>query len=246
MIPFAKGRGGKEPFSLRDSRIITKEVCERTPSKLSTYKVLGPGMILLENYVSLKDQVSFCGELFQWGFTSPVSPWEKIIEYMSFGRNWDPKKKHKNRYRSDGSEPSPIPYQLFSLAKNAIEDAQAHVDDLPSMCPDTCIVSFYPTLNGRLGLHKFYSTSSGFPVVSISIGETAKFVYLPFGIDKSLESVLLRSGDVLIYGGISRRISTEMTQIHGDTMPEPLLLETRLKSGWLNLALKQCDPDGLS
>ncbi|KAJ0894867.1 hypothetical protein HanPSC8_Chr09g0393791 [Helianthus annuus] len=54
-VPFVKVVG--EPFSLITPSNMTKSVCERTPSKLSTYTILEPGMILVRNYVSLKDQV---------------------------------------------------------------------------------------------------------------------------------------------------------------------------------------------
>lgn len=54
---FYKGWGEKEPFSLRNLRMTTEQVCAKTPSKISTYEILGPEMILLNNYVSLKDQV---------------------------------------------------------------------------------------------------------------------------------------------------------------------------------------------
>lgn len=49
---------------------------------------------------------------------------------MCFGRSWDPKA-------------PPVPYQLISLVATAVEDARAHLDELPSMCPDTCLVTFY-------------------------------------------------------------------------------------------------------
>ncbi|KAI7742636.1 hypothetical protein M8C21_029594, partial [Ambrosia artemisiifolia] len=161
-IPFAKGLGEiQQPFSLIRPGMTTMPVCERTPSKLSTYKILGNEMILLENYISLKDQVdivNMCekGCTGSGGFYEPsYKEGEDYRIHACFGRNWDPKTKYMNRYRRDGSEPPPIPYQLFSLAIYAIEDAQAHLDKLPSTSPDTCIVSFYPSLRGRIGLHEW-------------------------------------------------------------------------------------------
>ncbi|XP_021984506.2 uncharacterized protein LOC110880228 [Helianthus annuus] len=53
-IPFAKGcctEIGTETVTFR----LTNR--DRTPDELSTFKILGPGMIILKNYLSLKDQV---------------------------------------------------------------------------------------------------------------------------------------------------------------------------------------------
>lgn len=73
--------------------------------------------------------------------------------HMCFGRNWDPESRYKNPYRSDGSEPPPIPSVLTSLTETAIQDAQDLLYELPSMRPDTCSVNFY-TPDGRLDLHQ--------------------------------------------------------------------------------------------
>ncbi|XP_076935244.1 DNA N(6)-methyladenine demethylase ALKBH1C-like [Bidens hawaiensis] len=210
----------------------TEVVCERTPSKISTYKKLGPGMILLNNYVSLKDQVDIVYLCDKWGaghvgFEGFYEPYFRKGEdyriHMWFGREEDPKI-------------PPVPQQLISLAATAVQEAQAHLSKLPSMCPDTCLVCFYPLSCGRIGLHQIRDDSGrGSPVVSIFIGEAAEFVYRQSGATK-LKSVLLQSGDVLIYGGRSRSIYHGVTQIR-QSMPLPLLQETGLKSGCLNLNL---------
>lgn len=75
------------------------------------------------------------------------------LDMMCYGRFWDPVTKYKNSYKSDGSEPPPIPYEFISLAENAIQDAQGHLDVLPLMCPDICLVNFYSACD-RLGLHQ--------------------------------------------------------------------------------------------
>ncbi|KAK1433726.1 hypothetical protein QVD17_10641 [Tagetes erecta] len=161
--------------------------------------------------------------------------------HMCFGRNWDPKTKYNKRYRNDGSEPPPIPYELVSLAETAIRDAQAHMDELPSMCPDTCLVSFYPS-SGYLGIHQdcdesFESLERGLPVVSIFLGESVEFLY---GYTRDhLDCVILLSGDVLIFGGKSRAIYHGVRELFCDTKCGPLLDVTALRLGGLNVTLKQ-------
>ncbi|KAJ0890435.1 putative DNA oxidative demethylase [Helianthus annuus] len=115
---------------------------------------------------------------------------------------------------------------------------------LPSMCPDICIVNFYSPVYGRLGLHQdrdesFDSLRRGLPVVSISIGDTAEFLYGYTRNKDKLDKVLLQSGDVLIFGGKSRHIFHGVTQVFPNTTPLPLLQQTALRPGRLNLTLRQ-------
>ncbi|XP_076933277.1 DNA N(6)-methyladenine demethylase ALKBH1C-like [Bidens hawaiensis] len=211
---FSKGWCKEEAFSLRNLRFPTEVACERTPSKISTFKILGPDMILLNSYWGV-------GSKSYEGFYEPYFRKGRI--HMWFGREYD----HKI---------PPVPQQLVSLAATAVQDAQPHLTKLPSVTPATCLVCFYPSSCGRIGLHQIPDDSGrGSPVVSIFIGEAAEFVYRQSGATK-LKSVLLKSGDVLIYGGKSRSIYHGVTQIR-QPIPLPLFLETGLKSGCLNLNL---------
>ncbi|KAI7740385.1 hypothetical protein M8C21_012732 [Ambrosia artemisiifolia] len=229
-------------------RKTTNPVCERTPSKLSTYTILEPGMIHLQNYISLKDQVDIVNICQKWAgeFYNPRDPQngaELNLMMMCFGRNWDPNTGYKERYRSDGSEPPPIPYELISLAEAAVRDAQAILNELPSMHPDICSVNFYPAY-GLLDLHQDHDESSnslrrGLPVVSISIGECAEFVYGHTRAKKKLKKIYLMSGDVLIFGGKSRLIYHGVTQIAQYTSPLKLIEETALRRGRLSLTFRQ-------
>lgn len=83
------------------------------------------------------------------------------------------------------------------------------------------------------------SLRSGLPVVSISIGDSAEFLYGDQrDIDKA-EKVILESGDVLIFGGESRHIFHGVSSILSRTAPEPLLEESNLRPGRLNLTFRK-------
>ncbi|VFQ84352.1 unnamed protein product [Cuscuta campestris] len=249
-IPFAKGLGETKPFSLICPELTTKSVCERTASKLPTYNILGSGMVLIKNYLSLKDQVDIVNVCQKWGmgpggFYQPSFQNGAKLQFqmMCFGRNWDPITKYNKRYRSDGSEPPPLPKELISLTKTIVQDAQAHLVELPSMHPDICIVNFYQ-LSGRLGLHQdrdesYDSLRRGLPVVSISIGDSAEFLYGHSRDKTKCEKVVLDSGDVFIFGGKSRLVYHGVKQIIPNSCPLPLLQETALIPGRLNLTLRQ-------
>ncbi|KAJ0536604.1 putative DNA oxidative demethylase [Helianthus annuus] len=252
--PCAKGSDESQPFSLICCPCFsTDSVCESTSkrNRSTSYEILGSGVILLKNYISLKDQVDIVNICQKHGagtggFYEPShqSGAKLRLQMMCFGRNWDPVTKYKECYRSDGSKAPPLPYELMSFAKTSVQNAQKRMKGLPSMCPDICIVNFYSPVYGRLGLHQdrdesFDSLRRGLPVVSISIGDTAEFLYGYTRNKDKLDKVLLQSGDVLIFGGKSRHIFHGVTQVFPNTTPLPLLQQTALRPGRLNLTLRQ-------
>ncbi|KAI7733803.1 hypothetical protein M8C21_012554, partial [Ambrosia artemisiifolia] len=165
------------------------------------------------------------------------------LHMMCLGRNWDPVTGYEKPCRSDGSEPPPIPFELPFLAMAAIEEAQAHLEDLPLMRPDICVANFY-CIGDRLGLHQDRDESSeslakGLPVVSISIGRPAEFCYGHTRDKKKLKKLLLDSGDVLIFGGKSRLIFHEVKKVQIDPPSMAVLRALRIQPGRLNLTLKQ-------
>ncbi|KAK9066057.1 hypothetical protein SSX86_015459 [Deinandra increscens subsp. villosa] len=183
-------------------------------------QILGSGMILLKNYVSILGQNVILNTCQKWG-VGPGGLYEPTNQYghklrlrmTTFGRNWDPVTRYTKPLRRDGSEPPAVPDELVYLAETAIKDAQAHLDvpdELPSMCPDICLVNFYQ-IAGRLGIHKDCDESSdslrrGLPVVSIFVGVASEFWYGHSREEDKLSEVLMESGDVLIFGGKSRLI----------------------------------------
>ena len=78
------------------------------------------------------------------------------------------------------------------------------------------------------------SLRKGLPVVSFSIGDSAEFLY---GDERNVEkadSVLLESGDVLIFGGESRHVFHGVSSVLPNSAPKELLRDTCLCPGRLN------------
>lgn len=75
--------------------------------------------------------------------------------------------------------------------------------------------------------------------MSISIGASAEFLYGEERDVNKAKSVLLESGDVLIFGGESRHIYHGVKAILPDTAPLVLLERTGLKPGRLNLTFRK-------
>ncbi|PWA51581.1 Oxoglutarate/iron-dependent dioxygenase [Artemisia annua] len=242
-----------EPFSLIVPNGSENSLCGTKMKKNNTlktsYAVLRPGMVHLKNYISVTDQVEIINTCQEFGmgpggFYQPgFNGGSKLnLHMMCFGRNWDPQTKYVARYRCDGSQAPPIPDKLVALAKASIEDSQRH-DNVPSMHPDICIVNFY-TNTGRLGLHQDRDESSnslrkGLPVVSISVGDSAQFLYGHSRDMRKANEVLLKSGDVLIFGGKSRDIYHGVKAIIPNSAPLSLLKQSKLRPGRLNLTLRQ-------
>lgn len=83
------------------------------------------------------------------------------------------------------------------------------------------------------------SLRKGCPVVSFSIGDSAEFAYGQQRDLLSAKKVLLESGDVLIFGGLSRMIFHGITRVISDTSPRWLSQTTNLRPGRLNLTFRQ-------
>ena len=73
------------------------------------------------------------------------------------------------------------------------------------MRPDICLINYYGG-DGRMGLHQDKDESpasieAGVPVVSISLGDTARFLFGGLRRREPVETLLLESGDVFVFGG---------------------------------------------
>ena len=73
---------------------------------------------------------------------------------------------------------------------------------------DLCILNYYDA-DGRMGLHQDkdespQSLAAGVPVVSISLGDTARFLFGGLRRRDPVEPLLLESGDAFVFGGPAR------------------------------------------
>jgi DNA alkylation damage repair protein AlkB len=105
---------------------------------------------------------------------------------------------------------------------------------------DICIMNLYDA-EGRLGLHqdkdeREASIAMGVPVVSVSLGDTARFLFGGTRRKDPVAPILLESGDVFVFGGPARLRYHGVSRILPRTAPPGLGL-----IGRLNLTFRQYD-----
>ena len=106
--------------------------------------------------------------------------------------------------------------------------------------PDLCILNYYDA-DGRMGLHQDKdegpeSIAAGIPVVSVSIGDTARFLFGGLKRRDPVDAIALESGDAFVFGGPARLRYHGVSRIAPGTAPPELEL-----TGRFNLTFRQSD-----
>jgi alkylated DNA repair protein (DNA oxidative demethylase) len=158
------------------------------------------------------------------------------VRMLCLGRHWNGKTYRYEPTRSDfdGLAAPPLPEAFAGLARDVAAAAGMTLD------PDICILNYYDA-EGRMGLHQDKdegerSIAAGVPVVSVSIGDTARFLFGGLRRREPIETVLLESGDAFVFGGPARLRYHGVSRILPRTAPPSLGLDGRF-----NLTFRQFD-----
>jgi alkylated DNA repair protein (DNA oxidative demethylase) len=185
-----------------------------------------PGAIHLPAFLAIADQralASQCQALVDGdvpAYVPVVRGGGKMhVRMLCLGRHWNGLSYQYEKTRSDfdGREAPVIPDNLARLARDIATAAGMTVE------PDVCIVNYYDD-EGRMGLHQDKdegprSLADGWPVVSVSIGDTARF----------------------LFGGLRRRDPARL-RFHGVSRIVPCTAPGELAmSGRFNLTFRQSD-----
>jgi len=156
------------------------------------------------------------------------------VRMLCLGRHWNPLTYHYEATRADydGLPAPPVPAAWIALASQAAADAGF------VFTPDICLVNFYDA-SGRMGVHQDKdespaSIAAGAPVVSLSLGDTARFLFGGLKRRDPLESILLESGDAFVFGGPARLRYHGVSRTIRGTAPAELGL-----AGRFNLTFRQ-------
>ena len=156
------------------------------------------------------------------------------VRMLCLGKHWNGQKYRYEPTRADfDDQPAPP----LPLSFRALADEIACAAGM-SLAPDVCILNFYEA-DGRMGLHQDKDESqesldAGDPVVSVSLGDAARFLFGGIRRRDSVESILLQSGDAFVFGGAARLRYHGVSRILPGTAPPQLGI-----TGRFNLTLRK-------
>ena len=204
---------------------------------------IAPGAVHLNGYLSLADQralVDECRALVDGAVPAYVpvvrGGGKMHVRMLCLGRHWNGKTYNYEAVRSDFDQlpVPPLPDTFKALARDIARSAGMTLD------ADLCILNYYDA-EGRMGLHQDKdeserSIAAGLPVVSVSLGDTARFLFGGLRRKEPVEARLLESGDAFVFGGPARLRYHGVSRIVPGTAPPELGM-----TGRFNLTFRQYD-----
>ena len=204
---------------------------------------IAPGAFHLPHYLSLQRQravLDRCRILLDGAVPAYVpivrGGGRMHVRMLCLGRHWNAQtyRYEPTRADFDGLPAPPLPAELRALAQEIAGAAGMHID------PDLCLINYYDA-GGRMGLHQDkdegpQSIAAGIPVVSVSIGDTARFLFGGLKRREPVDPIPLESGDAFVFGGPARLRYHGVSGITPFTAPAELDL-----NGRFNLTFRQSD-----
>jgi len=158
------------------------------------------------------------------------------VRMLCLGRHWNGQTYRYEPVRADfdGLPAPPLPDEFRALAAELAGSVAMRLD------ADLCILNYYDD-DGRMGLHQDKdeserSIAAGLPVVSVSLGDTARFLFGGTRRRDHVDALLLESGDAFVFGGPARLRYHGVSRIVPGTAPPELRM-----SGRFNLTFRQYD-----
>ena len=202
---------------------------------------IAPGAVHLPQHLSIERQLQIVGECERLidgevpGYVPIVRGGGKMhVRMLCLGRHWNGQiyKYEPTRSDFDDLPAPPLPPLFKALAREAAAAAGMTLD------ADLCILNYYDA-DGRMGLHQDkdeseQSLAAGLPVVSVSLGDTARFLFGGLRRRDPVASLALESGDAFVFGGPARLRYHGVSRILKGTAPPELGL-----AGRFNLTLRR-------
>ena len=204
------------------------------------------------------------------------------VAMMCLGKHWNAQRGQYEQFRTDhdGKPVAPVPDSWRGLVDGVMEQAAAADQTVLGgggsssnsssnssssssssssgpFNPDLCIVNFYSSDQGKMGLHQDKHESAGSlargrPVVSLSVGASAEFRFCDVRPEPAAgsgetqaeaearpgacSSIRLDSGDALVFGGAARHIFHGIARVFPRSAPAQVPLRA---GGRLNLTFRE-------
>jgi alkylated DNA repair protein (DNA oxidative demethylase) len=202
---------------------------------------IAPGAFHLPRYLSLEHQralFGLCRALMDSdvpGYVPTVRGGGTMhVRMLCLGRHWNGLlyKYEASRSDFDGLPAPPLPEEFRRLANEIAAAVGMRFD------ADLCILNYYDAA-GRMGVHQDKdesptSLAAGHPVVSVSIGDTARFLFGGLRRRDPVDTIQLESGDAFVFGGPARLRYHGVSRIAPGTAPQELGIDGRF-----NLTFRQ-------
>jgi DNA alkylation damage repair protein AlkB len=202
---------------------------------------IAPGAFHLERHLAITEQRAIadqCRALIDGAVPAYVpvvrGGGKMHVRMLCLGRHWNGTSYTYEATRSDfdGLPAPPLPDEFKALAERTAAAVGMRLD------ADLCILNYYDA-DGRMGLHQDKdesreSLAAGIPVVSISIGDTARFLFGGLRRREPVEAWLLQSGDAFVFGGPARLRYHGVSRIIPGSAPPQLEM-----TGRFNLTFRQ-------
>ena len=185
-----------------------------------------PGVVHVTGWLDADRQRQLVADFRRWavppaGLRHPRMPSGHLMSVQSvcLGWHWQPYGYSRTADDTDGAPVKPLPADLAALATEAV--AETFGPSTP-FAPDAAIVNLYAP-GARLGLHQDGEEPAEAPVVTISLGDTC--VFRLAGVERRtapFTDLVMRSGDMLVFGGPNRRIHHGVPKVLDGTGPDDL------------------------
>jgi alkylated DNA repair protein (DNA oxidative demethylase) len=183
------------------------------------------GVVHIADWLDMSRQRQLASAFREWaeppaGLRHPRVPSGHLMSVQSvcLGWHWQPYAYSRTADDTDGAPVKPLPPDLFDLARAAVADTFG-ASAAAEYEPDAAIVNLYGP-GARLGLHQDGEEPSAAPVVTLSLGDTCVFRLAGVGRRTGpFTDIELRSGDLLVFGGPSRRIYHGVPKVLDRTAP---------------------------
>lgn len=186
-------------------------------SESSNIQVIAPGLVLMKGALNKDKQIWLAeyalraGEDPQHGFWTTLANGEKVLN------------NDKGRGRIyDTINVFPDAKSVQDLCEEMVSIARDKDNKMPQMFPTHLLLLYYATPDGMYW-HKDSDPNDGdndHPIVSVNVGNSCEFGYKLVG--KPESTVLLESGDVLIWGGPNRMLLHCVHKVNSNTCPDYL------------------------
>jgi DNA oxidative demethylase len=187
---------------------------------------VAPGAVWLRRFLGDEEQrivAARCREIMDGpagGYVPTVRGGGRMrVRMVCLGRHWNPRTYAYGSTRADYDDApvAPVPPDFVALARRCGSEAGF------SFTPDICLINWYGA-DGRMGLHQDKdespaSIAAGHPVVSISIGAMARFLFGGRKRRDPVDALMLESGDVFVFGGDARLRYHGVARIVSGTAP---------------------------